>query len=663
MSTKLDYNRYVGIFIFKGQLFMGARLDKGKFIEKSKSLYGDDAFDYSEVEYINGYTDIVLTCKKHGKIKITPNKHFDIVGGCPLCSKEKRKKPALMSNDDYKSLVVKLHGGKYDLSKVEYKGMKKHVTATCPLHGDFSITAYDFAYKRGCGKCGIDKRAKHSKREKTGKKTNKTKLTTNVFINKAKEIFGDYYDYSATDLSQKDEKGRIRIICPKHGEFWQNPYSHLHGHGCSKCGREQMAKTQTMTTEQFIEKANIVHNFKYDYSETIYNGCSNDVEIICPKHGKFKQAAYVHLAGHGCKKCADEFNSSNLLSNTDEFIEKAKSIHGNDNDYSLVEYHGAKEPVTIICKNGHKYMQMPNKHLSGHACPFCTNNVSRKETELAEYIKSLGLEIKISQRTVLGDSKELDILIPSKNLAIEFDGLYWHSEVKKTDKRYHLDKTIECEKKGIRLIHVFEDEWDFKKEIVKSRIKNILTLNDKRIYARNCEIRPVDSEICRQFLDNNHMQGGINASIKYGLYYENELVSVMTFCKLRKNLGHKPKNGEYELLRFCNKLNTAVIGGASKLFKHFIDEYKPDTVISYSDRRWNTGNVYKKMGFKFSHYSQPNYFYIIGQNRYNRFGFRKDILVKNGFDPNKSEHQIMFERGIYRIYDCGTAVYKWFNKD
>lgn len=149
---------------------MGARLDKDKFIEKSKSLYGDDAFDYSEVEYINGYTDIVLTCKKHGKIKITPNKHFDIVGGCPLCSKEKRKKPALMSNDDYKSLVVKLHGGKYDLSKVEYKGMKKHVTATCPLHGDFSITAYDFAYKRGCGKCGIDKRAKHSKREKNRQK-------------------------------------------------------------------------------------------------------------------------------------------------------------------------------------------------------------------------------------------------------------------------------------------------------------------------------------------------------------------------------------------------------------------------------------------------------------------------------------------------------------
>ena len=640
---------------------MSARFDKEQFIAKSKSLYGDDAFDYSEVEYVNGYTEVTLICKKHGRMSITPNKHFDIVGGCPLCSKEKRRKRPLMSNDEYKSLVVKLHGDKYDLSKVEYRGMREYVTATCPIHGDFTLTAYDFANKRGCGKCGIENRAKQSGQTKSGKKTKRENLTTERFISEAKKIFGDCYDYSVTDLKQKDEKGRIRIICPKHGEFLQNPYSHLHGHGCSKCGREQTAKTQSMTTEQFIEKANRIHDFKYDYSETVYSGSLNDVEIICPKHGKFTQTACVHLAGHGCKKCADEFNSSNLLSSTDEFIEKAKKIHGEDNDYSLVEYRGAKEPVIIICKNGHRYPQMPNKHLSGHSCPFCTNNVSHKETELAEYIKSLGLEIKISQRNVLEDSKELDILIPSKNVAVEFDGLYWHSEVKKQDKRYHLNKTIECEKNGIRLIHVFEDEWDFKKDIVKSRLRCILNSDVKRIYARNCEIRKVDSETSRNFLDENHIQGGINSSVRYGLYHKGELVSVMAFCKQRKNLGHKPKNGEYELLRFCNKLNTTVVGGASKLFKHFIEEYNPDTVISYSDRRWNTGNVYKKMGFKFSHYSQPNYFYIISQQRYNRFGFRKDVLVKHGFDPNKSEHQIMLDRGIYRIYDCGTSVYKWVN--
>ena len=135
----------------------------------------------------------------------------------------------------------------------------------------------------------------------------------------------------------------------------------------------------------------------------------------------------------------------------------------------------------------------------------------------------------------------------------------------------------------------------------------------------------------------------------------------MTFGNLRKNLGSTSKEGCYELLRFCNKLNTTVVGGASKLFKHFLKEYKPKEVISYCDRRWSEGNLYEMLGFEFSHNSKPNYFYVINGKRENRFKYRKDILVKEGFDPNKSEHEIMLERGIYRIYDCGCKVYKYVN--
>ena len=137
----------------------------------------------------------------------------------------------------------------------------------------------------------------------------------------------------------------------------------------------------------------------------------------------------------------------------------------------------------------------------------------------------------------------------------------------------------------------------------------------------------------------------------------------MSFCKLRNNLGQKNVSNDYELLRFCSELNTIVAGGASKLFKYFIDKSNPHAIITYADRRWNNGKVYENIGFTFDHFSDPNYFYIIGQQRYNRFRFRKDALVKQGYDPNKSEHDIMLGRGIYRIYDCGTAVYKWFNKD
>jgi len=643
---------------------MNTKCSKERFIDKSKDKYGKDSFDYSLVNYINGYTDIDLICKKHGKITITPNKHFGIVGGCPYCSKEQRKKKTKMTNENYKELVIKKHGIKYDLSKVKYNGMRECVTATCHIHGDFDIIAYDFAHLRGCPKCGAKERFKSENNNVDIQEKKEEKLTTESFIKKSNEIFNGYYIYDKTDLNNKDEKRRVCIICPVHGEFWQNPYSHLKGHGCSKCGHEKGANAQQMTTEQYIEKANKIHNFKYIYTETEYNGCYEDVTVICPIHGKFTQKAYVHLQGHGCPKCANKIISDQIISSTEEFIEKAKHVHYyENNDYSKVIYKGAKIPVTIICENGHEYSQMPNKHLSGHGCPYCTHNVSNPEKELTEYIESLGFNVENNNRKILTDAKEIDLIVPSKNIAIEYDGLHWHSENMKPNKRFHLDKTIECNKKGLRLIHIFEDEWVYKCDIVKSRLNVILGGNVERIYARKCIVKDIDSKTCKDFLDKNHIQGGINSSIRYGLYYNNELVSVMSFCKPRKNLGQNPSNDNYELLRFCNKLNTTVVGGASKLFNHFVKTNNPKSVISYADIRWNTGNVYENIGFEFSHFSEPNYFYIIGQKRYNRFSFRKDILVKQGFDHNKSEHEIMLERGIYRIYDCGTAVYKWFKKD
>ena len=644
---------------------MNTKCNKEDFIKKSKARYGEESFDYSLVNYINGYTDIELVCKKHGKITIKPNKHLEIVGGCPHCSKEQRKKKGKMPNDKYKELVKKLHGDKYDLSKVKYNGMKEYVTATCKIHGDFNIVAYDFSHTRGCPKCGAKKRFKsenYNNREITIKKD--TKLTTEDFIEKGNKIFNGFYLYDKVDLNNRDEKRRVCIICPEHGEFWQNPYSHLKGHGCSKCGHEKGGHTQKMTVEQYIEKANKIHNFKYDYTETNYKGCYEYIDIICPIHGKFSQKAYLHLNGHGCPKCANKKISEQIISNTSEFIEKAKHVHYyENNDYSKVIYKGAKIPVTIICENGHEYLQMPNKHLSGHGCPYCTHNVSNPEKELSEFIKTLGFNVENNNRRILTDAKEIDLIIPSKKVAIEYDGLRWHSENMKPDKLFHLNKTIECNKNGLRLIHIFEDEWIYKREIVESRLNVILGGNVERIYARKCIIKEIDSKTCKEFLNKNHIQGGINSSVRYGLYHNNELVSVMAFCKPRKNLGQNSGSGQYELLRFCNKLNTVVIGGASKLFNFFVKDKKPKSVISYADRRWNTGNVYESIGFEFSHFSEPNYFYVIGQKRYNRFSFRKDVLVQQGFDPNKSEHEIMLERGIYRIYDCGTMVYKWFNKD
>jgi hypothetical protein len=208
---------------------------------------------------------------------------------------------------------------------------------------------------------------------------------------------------------------------------------------------------------------------------------------------------------------------------------------------------------------------------------------------------------------------------------------------------------------GIQLIHIFEDEWLNKEEIVKSRLRNILGLTSELIHARKCEIRDVSASESKIFLDNNHLQGSISVSIRLGLYFNDELVSIMLFNRPRVGIGSKYDG--YELSRFCNKLNTNVIGGASKLLKHFIKVYKPNEIISYADRRWSSGDLYEKLGFEFIHNSKPNYFYIIKNERKHRFLFRKDKLIKDGYDSSLTEKEIMLSRNIYRIYDCGSKKY------
>lgn len=220
---------------------------------------------------------------------------------------------------------------------------------------------------------------------------------------------------------------------------------------------------------------------------------------------------------------------------------------------------------------------------------------------------------------------ELDIYIPDKQLAIEFDGIFWHNEINKPVD-YHLNKTEECKKKGIRLIHIFEDEWIEKPNIWKSMLNNLLGSNENRIFARKCEIKEVSMEDSKTFLEENHLQGYCHSQIRYGLYYNNKLVSLMTFGKTRHFIGNS--SHQFELLRFCNKLNTSVIGAASRLFKYFIKTVKPNNIVSYADKRWSNGNLYEKLRFHKYNESKPNYYYVIGNRRKNRFNFRKSILVK-----------------------------------
>lgn len=281
---------------------------------------------------------------------------------------------------------------------------------------------------------------------------------------------------------------------------------------------------------------------------------------------------------------------------------------------------------------------------------------SIKENELCLFLTENNIEYIKNDRNIL-NKKEIDIYIPEHNIAIEFNGNYWHSNVFKP-KEYHQEKTDICESQNIQLIQLFEDEWDNKKEIVKSILLNKLGKNINRIYARKCIIKEVETKDKSLFLDENHIQGKVGSSINIGLYHNDILVSIMTFGKKRKALGNKINIvGEYELIRFCNKLNTSIIGGASRLLNYFIKTYNPTEIVSYADRRWSKGDLYQTLGFERIKNTNPNYFYIINKKRKNRFEFRKDILIKEGFDANKTESQIMAERGIPHIYDSGSILF------
>ena len=538
---------------------------------------------------------------------------------------------------------IERHGSRYDYSKVNYVNSQTKVCIVCPEHGEFWQEPSAHVRGYNCPKCGNINRGRYRKWD------------LDEFIKRAREVHGDKYNYSKVEYKGNDIK--VCIVCPEHGEFWQKPSAHvLCKQGCPKCSG------RNLNTEEIIKEFRDVHGDKYDYSKVEYTKMHNKVCIICPEHGEFYQTPSKHLLGQGCRKCGIDKRSEKHTMSTEEFIRKAMEVHGDKYDYSKTVYTKAHDELTIICPKHGEFRQVANYHLCGHGCPICGNNMSIGEDEIVKYIESLGIKVEVKNRTILDGGKEIDILIPDYNIGIEFDGLKWHSDEFKED-NYHLNKTLECEKKGIRLIHVFEDEWIYKQDIVKSIISNILGKTNKRVYARTCKIKEVSKGDKKEFLNNNHLQGDVNSEINLGLFYNDELVSVMTFGKPRINLGNKIVNeNEWELVRFCNKLNTNVIGGASKLLKYFVDNYNPLKIISYADRRWSQGNMYEKIGFIKDHNSQPNYYYIEGINRKNRFKYRKSELVKEGFDKHKSEREIMKERGINRIYDCGTIVYVWKKK-
>jgi len=469
-------------------------------------------------------------------------------------------------------------------------------------------------------------------------KTIEIRITSNIkkhYINNYKDIKnGDVITIDINDL-YKGSTTKITAICdicgkekPIEYRYYIKSFNNGGYYTCSsKCATEKKKQTS-------LENYGVEHHMKLDEEKeklsTQWKDGSIDVDARTLKTKK---------------TLLDKYGDENYTVN--------KKYISRENDFLEIYCEDCGENYFI-----HKTTHFERVKSGVKPCIYCNplySEKSKKEEDLSIFIKDIyDGEIILNDRKIL-NGLELDIYLPELNLAFEFNGIYWHSSAMIDKKGYsltkiqnlHKYKTDLCEEKNIELFHIFEDQWNTKQEIVKSMIVNKMGLTKNKIYGRKTTIKEItDTKLVRDFLNNNHLQGFASSSIKIGLFVDEELVSLMTF------------DNNHQLLRFCNKLNTNIIGGASKLLKYYGKTYKPSEIKTYADRTYSNGELYLTLGFKKYNTSKPSYFYIENKVRKHRSNFMKYKLVEKGFDASKTEFEIMDSRKIYRIYNSGTILFK-----
>jgi len=497
-------------------------------------------------------------------------------------------------------------------------------------------------------------KAKASEREKVRAKERLKKRKKTI-----EEKYGSWENRPGKDNFKKaNEKLK------KDPEFRQKRKEKTISTNLEKYGTEWPTQTQEIKEKRkqtSLEKYGIEHWFKLDKfkekrKQTMLQKYGVEFLAQLEDFKKYlKEKQYENLEQQGYKNL-DKLNASfvkeHFFNNKNEFLKN-----------KFLEFYNFKAHSTAY--NFLKKFEIDWQKRNG------TSNL---EKEVVDYIKSFyeGEVIENDRQTIA--PLELDIFVPEKKVAIEFDGLYWHSFNDKSlvneFKYKHLIKTVKAEEKGINLLHIFENEWinPLKRDIWKSVIGYKLGYVKKRYYARKLKITKVDNKFASKFFYENHLQGGAAVgSYRFALYdpKTGEIISIMTFSKPRYN-----KEIEYELIRFASLKYTACVGCAQKLFKYFIKNYDPKSIVSYANRRWASkhSNLYKTLGFKFVGEAEPNYFYFKLDDpelrMYPRVTFQKHKLkdhpaTKDYFNSDLTETEIMFNAGFRRIYDCGNLVFHW----
>lgn len=516
----------------------------------------------------------------------------------------------------FDKLITNSHLKSHSITTSEYK----------KLYGEQSLSSPQYRAERSMKYTG-------SNNPMSGKKHNESSLYKISQNRKGKEAWNKGLPLSDETKLILSEKANIRNL-----EWHKNNQHPFVGRLHSDKTKEKIrnARSKQIITSEQAKKAATTRIKNGWVSPTLGKSLSEEhKEKIKKTYEKNKEIRYKER----------EEKNRQLIASKGFII-----LENNDNWYYYLE-----------CKKcDHKFtttkQYFNNCKFQEDYCQFCPveKNKSRAELELQKFVEENlpDDEIYFGDRSTI-HPLELDIHIRSKNIAIEYCDLYYHSESNGKDKEYHLKKLQKCEENGIQLIYIFEDEWISKKDIVKNVLKNKLGLTKNYIGARKTVCKKIEnSKEYNKFLNENHLQGSGRSNVAYGLYYDDELVSVMTFSN--ENISRKIKN--WEINRFCTKVGFNVQGGMSKLFKSFIKDYDPASVISYVDRRWGRGESYYSSGFELVSYTPPSYWYFKTQDkRIHRFALRKN----KDDDPKLTEYENRLSQGWKRIWDCGNIKLLW----
>jgi len=571
----------------------------------------------------------------------------------------------------------------YAVLSEEYVGAHDKIKYMCPEGHSSSMCYSNWKRGRRCRYCAIDKQRLDFRKIKKAFASEGYTIVTTAYVNSGQhlqvicpkghtsqtlswdswkgghrcKICAGNQRTDIKDIKLKFEKEGYQLLTttyiPKEKLEYICPNGHRHnidyplwntGSRCPTC--------KGITIE---EVKNSFESAGYILKTTIYKNSKRLLEGICPAGHKISVTWTAWGRGVRCSKCRRKKEQT-------ASFEELKQSFSNEG-YTLLskQYINSHSKVDFICPQGHHNKIAVYSWKNGQRCGECfRGGISKIEVEIYNFIHQSFPDASHNDKSIIFPL-ELDIVIPSKKVAIEYCGLYWHSELLGKTKNYHLNKLNKAKEQGYRLITIFEDEYLNHKEVVLDRLKIILGVsNSTKVNARDCTIKEIDTKVARIFCDTYHLQGYGNSNVKLGAYLNNQLLSVMTFSKPSVAKGTKSSDDNtYELNRFCSKIGYNIRGIASKLLTHFNRNYKPSSIISYADKRWSDGNLYKMLGFKHTHDSDPNYWYIKQDRRIHRFNFRKNVLKDKleKFDPSISEWKNMVNNGYNRIWDCGNMKF------